>query len=66
MEIDVISQVISNMGFPIACVIVMFWMWNKERESHKAEADKWVEAIQNNTIVMKQILERLGHEDQGN
>lgn len=65
MEIDVFSQVISNLGFPIACVIAMFWMWNKEREDHKAEADKWVEAIHNNTLVMEKLLERLDH-DKGN
>lgn len=62
MEIDVISQVISNLGFPIACVIVMFWMWNKEREDHKTESDKWVEAIHNNTLVMEKLLERLDHD----
>lgn len=61
MDVDVISQVVSNLGFPIACVIVMFFMWNKEREDHKLESDKWVEAIHNNTLVMEKLLERLEH-----
>ena len=60
MDIDIMSQVVSNLGFPIACVIVMFFMWNKEREDHKTEADKWIEAINNNTLVMEKLLERLG------
>ena len=60
MDIDIVSQVVSNLGFPIACVIVMFFMWNKEREDHKTEADKWIEAINNNTLVMEKLLERLG------
>lgn len=54
-----ITTIISNLGFPIACVVAMFWMWNKEREDHKIEADKWTEAISNNTTVMQQILEVL-------
>ena len=60
MDIEIVSQMVSNLGFPIACVIVMFFMWNKEREDHKTEADKWIEAINNNTLVMEKLLERLG------
>lgn len=56
MEAEVISNLISNLGFPIACVVAMFWMWNKERESHKEESDKWIEAINNNTRVMEKVL----------
>ena len=59
MEVDVLSQIVANLGFPIACVIAMFYMWNREREDHKAESDKWVEAIHNNTVVMEKLLERL-------
>lgn len=56
MEAEVINNLISNLGFPIACVVAMFWMWNKERESHKEESDKWIEAINNNTRVMEKVL----------
>lgn len=66
MDANVFSQMIGNLGFPIACVVVMFWMWNKEREDHKAESDKWVEAIHNNTLVMEKLLERLDHEQERN
>lgn len=62
MEAEVISNLISNLGFPIACVVVMFWMWNKERESHKEESDKWIEAINNNTRVMEKVLTKLDKE----
>lgn len=62
MEAEVISNLISNLGFPIACVVAMFWMWNKERESHKAESDKWIEAINNNTRVMEKVLAKFDKE----
>lgn len=55
-----IVQIISNLGFPIACVVVMFWMQNKEREAHQAESKEWVDAINRNTVVMEKILTRLG------
>lgn len=59
MDTDIITQLISNLGFPIACVIAMFFMWNKERADHKEESEKWMEAINNNTIVMREISARL-------
>lgn len=59
MDYSAVSQVISNIGFPIFCVLAMFTLWNKEREDHKIESDKWVEAIHNNTLVMEKILERM-------
>ena len=62
MDAEVISNLISNLGFPIACVVAMFWMWNKERESHKEESDKWIEAINNNTRVMEKVLAKFDKE----
>lgn len=53
-------SIISNVGFPIACVCVMFYQMEKERESHKQESEKWVEAINNNTKVMEKVLEKVG------
>lgn len=55
--VDILINAISNFGFPIACVVAMFYMWNKEREEHAAESQKWVDAINNNTNVMNRILE---------
>ena len=53
-------SIISNLGFPIACACVMFWQMEKERDSHKAESEKWVEAINNNTTVMEKVREKVG------
>ena len=54
-----IVSIISNVGFPIACVCVMFYQMEQERKTHKEEADKWVEAINNNTKVMEKVLEKV-------
>jgi len=57
--VDVIVKIIQNVGFPIACVVAMFWMWDRERQEHKAEAEKWTEAINNNTLIMQRLLDKL-------
>lgn len=60
MDAAEITTLISNIGFPIACVVVMFAMWNKEREDHKEEVTKMTEAVNNNTTVLEKILTKLG------
>ncbi len=62
MSIEVLQTLIGSLGFPIACVIAMFWMWNKEREDHKQEISKVTEALNNNTQALIKIEEILRHE----
>lgn len=50
---------ISNVGFPIFACIMMFKAMEKEREDHKEESEKWVEALNNNTNVMQKLVEKL-------
>lgn len=58
--VTTVTSIVSNVGFPIACVAVMFYQMEQERKSHKEESDKWVEAINNNTKVMEKVLEKVG------
>lgn len=58
MEQTLISA-ISSLGFPIVCCLIVLYMYWKSDQTHKAEVDKLSEAVQNNTIVMEKILERL-------
>lgn len=57
MDVSTISQLVSNMGFPIVCVGVMFWMQNKERESHAAESERWTEVVKENTKALRDLKE---------
>lgn len=57
--VTLITNLISNLGFPIACVCVLFYMQVKEREEHKAESEKWVEAINKNTLILEKLLTKL-------
>lgn len=60
MDTSTIVQLISSLGFPIACCIAMFWQNNKLNESHKEEVSKLNEAINNNTIALNHIIDKLG------
>lgn len=53
------AQLLSNYMFPIACCVYLFYSQEKERQSHKEESDKWVEALNNNTKVLEALKERL-------
>lgn len=61
MDVGVLTQLISTLGFPIACVIAMFYFWNKEREDHKQEMQNMTEALNNNTLVLTKIQGILEH-----
>ena len=65
MDIGVITQLIGSLGFPIACVIAMFFFWNKEREDHKSEMQKMTEALNNNTLALIKIESIIEHGKQG-
>ena len=63
MDTSTIVQLISSLGFPIVCCIAMFWQNNKLNESHKEEVSKLNEAINNNTIALNHIIDKLGGEN---
>ena len=57
MDVATVTQLVSNLGFPIVCVGVMFWMQNKERESHSAESERWAEVVKENTEALRDLKE---------
>lgn len=59
MDITLINQLIGNLGFPIVCVLAMFYLQIKERESHRSEMEEITKAVNNNTIILQRLLEKL-------
>lgn len=55
--VETAANLVQSVGFPIMCVIVIFWLWYKEQEAHREETAKFAEAINNNTEVMRQLKE---------
>lgn len=60
MDTSTIVQIISSLGFPIACCVAMFWQNNKLNESHKEETAKLNDAINNNTIALNHLIDMIG------
>ena len=53
-------QVIQTLGFPIAVAIAMFWQNTKLQEQHKEEMGKITEALNNNTIALTELKDKIG------
>lgn len=56
MSVNEIIQLVSNIGFPIACAVVLFTAWQKDREMNIQALDRMRESIENNTLVISQLL----------
>lgn len=57
--IGVITQVISQLGFPIVVAGAMFWKMNKQDDDHKEEMQKITEAVNNNTIALQMLIDKM-------
>lgn len=58
---DVI-QIITDVGFPIACCVFLYIQMNKQSEQHHDEINLLSEAINNNTAAINQLRERMNDE----
>lgn len=79
--VQLISGLVTNLGFPVAMCIILFYSLNIERKDHKTseetinasivalretftqtihgQQEKMVEAINNNTLVMQRLVDKL-------
>lgn len=60
MDYAATLQFIQSLGFPIAVCCYLLWKSDKESETHKAEVDQLSNAINNNTLVMQKLLDKMG------
>lgn len=60
---EMIIQLISQVGFPIAVAAYLLYQNKQESESHEKEMMQMVEALNNNTVAITKLQERL--EDYG-
>ena len=70
MDVNIITSLIGSFGFPIVACLGMAWYvryqmdeYNKQmkelREEHKAEMNKVTDALNNNTVAINALCERL-------
>ena len=62
MDVNALIQLVSSLGFPIVCCGALFWKMVKTDEQHKEEMDRVTEALNNNTIALTKLSDKLGGE----
>ena len=55
MDANGIISLISNVGFPAAVCIALFFYMEKQNERHQSETDKLNETVQSNTKVLTEL-----------
>lgn len=55
-------QLVGSLGFPIVAWFLMFRQNERMEARHEEESKKFVEAINNNTTAIQQLVEKLGKE----
>lgn len=63
MEFNDIITAICTVGFPIVAYGALFWYVLKKDTEHRSEVEKMTEAINNNTIALTKLIERLDNEN---
>lgn len=51
-----IQSLITDVGFPIAMVLVMVWFIFQSTKWHREDSKEWREAITNNTLVIGKLI----------
>ena len=64
MDANTITQLVSNLGVPVACLAVTFYLWYQETQSHKEEMKNMQDALNNNTLVLQKLLDKLGKDEE--
>ena len=60
MDINSLSTIISTVGFPIViCLILLAYIYKKQEKTDDTIA-KLTETINNNTAVIKHLIDKLG------
>lgn len=59
MDVAGVLQFIQSIGFPAACVLIMFKQLDEERTAHKEEMRQMTVALNNNTVILTALKQRL-------
>ena len=55
-----VMEFIKQLGFPIAVAVALFWQNTKLNEQHKEEMTKVTEALNNNTLALTELKDKIG------
>ena len=63
MDINMLTQLIGSLGFPIVCCAYLFWENHKQREKHAEKEEQLTEALNNNTLAIEKMITLLSDKD---
>lgn len=58
-----IVTAVSTVGFPIVMCGVLFWYIVQTNKDHKEEVNKLRDALENNTLALTKLCDKLGEEN---
>lgn len=59
MSIQDITTIISGVGFPIVCSLLMFWQNNELNKAHREETSELRKTIESNTLAIQTLINKL-------
>lgn len=60
--LQMVTTAIGSLGFPIVMCLMLFKRMSEQDEQHKEEMSKLNESLNNNTIAITQLTDRLSRE----
>jgi hypothetical protein len=62
-NVNEVVTLITNVGFPIGLTLILLWYIYDSNNKHKEEMDKMSEALNNNTLALTKLIDRLEREN---
>lgn len=59
MDISNVISIIANVGYPIAMSLILLYYMRENDKTHDEEVSNLRSALENNTIVMQQLVDKL-------
>lgn len=59
MDLSAITNLISTIGFPIAISLVLMWYIMKLNDNHSNEVKALTNALNNNTVILQRVCDKL-------
>lgn len=59
MDVNNLTAIVGTLGFPVVMCLMFFKYIKQMTEQHKQEVKELSEAVNNNTLVMQQLIDKL-------
>lgn len=56
---EIIMRLVGNIGFPIVCVIIMFWQMYEDKKARVEERSQWLAAITDITAAINELSAKI-------